>query len=169
MAIDQSGGRSQLLRNLFEVVTLNDIADLVLREIAELDSAFDTGTNLFDVVLKSPQRGDAAIVNGLPFSEHAGARSPGDSAVRHIASRNGASRKLEDLLDLGMPDYSFPNLGIKQPDHRFLHLIDELINDAVKLDLNPFALGCCSGLILSLDIEADDHRVRGGCQEHIRF
>ena len=58
----------QFLRNLLELVTLDYIAHLVLAEIAQLDSAFQTGTHFFDVILEAPQRGNAAVINRLALS-----------------------------------------------------------------------------------------------------
>ena len=40
-----------------------------------------------------------------------------------------------------MPIDGFAQFRIEQADHRFLHLVDQLVNDAVKLDLDAFALG----------------------------
>src|SRR5207247_11141450 len=71
----------QFLRNLLELVTLDYIAHLIFAEIAQLDSAFQTGAHFFYVVLEATQRGNAAIVNRLPLSYDASARGAGNAAI----------------------------------------------------------------------------------------
>lgn len=55
----------ELLGNLFQDVTLDDVALFVLVEGAELDAAFHSVADLFDVVLESPECGEPAVVDGL--------------------------------------------------------------------------------------------------------
>ena len=53
-----AGGRPrlQLLRDLLEDVGLDDVADLVFVEVAELDTALEAHTDFLHVVLAAPQR-----------------------------------------------------------------------------------------------------------------
>jgi len=47
------------------LVTLDYVAHLVFAEIAQLDAAFQTRADFFDVILETSQRRKAAIVNRL--------------------------------------------------------------------------------------------------------
>ena len=49
----------------FELVALDDVADLIFAEIAELDAAFEPDADFLHVVLETAQGGKTAIVNRL--------------------------------------------------------------------------------------------------------
>ena len=51
------------MRHLLERVALDDIIGKVLGEISQLDAAFKTRANLFNVVLKTPPRSKTTIVD----------------------------------------------------------------------------------------------------------
>src|SRR5205807_2675549 len=90
-----------------------------------------------------------------------------DSPVQYETSCDDSLGKLEHLPDFRVPNDAFSNLGIKHSDHRFFDLIDQFIDDAVKLDLNSFPLRRGCGLIFDFDIEADDDGVRSRSQQYI--
>ena len=48
----------EFLRDLFELVALDDVADLIFAEIAQLDAALQTGADFLHVVLETAQRGE---------------------------------------------------------------------------------------------------------------
>src|SRR3954449_6394128 len=130
----------QLLRDLLERVALDDVADLILVEIAELDTALETDANFLHVVLEAAQGRKPAVVNRLATTLHARARSARNSAIGDEAACNDTARQLEDLLDLGVTDDGFAMLRIEHLRHRFFDLIDQLVNDRVKFNLHAFAL-----------------------------
>src|SRR6266567_3840362 len=80
----------QFLGYLFELITLDDVAYLVFAEVAQLDSAFQTRAYFFHVVLETPQRRNAAIIDRLALSQDASACSAGDAAIGDQAARNNA-------------------------------------------------------------------------------
>ena len=57
------------------------------------------------------------------------------------ATGDDAPAQLENLLDLGVADDGLAMLRIEHAGHRFLHLVDQFVDDAVKLDLHAFAFG----------------------------
>ena len=48
--------RSKLLGHRFELIALDDVADVVFTKIAELDTALQTGTDFFHVILETAKR-----------------------------------------------------------------------------------------------------------------
>jgi hypothetical protein len=81
----------QFLRNLFELITLDHIAYLVFAEVAQLDPAFQPGAHFFHVVLETPQRRNAAVVNRLALSQNTCPPSSGDATIGDQATGNNAS------------------------------------------------------------------------------
>ena len=161
--------RLQLLGNLFEVIALDDVAGLVFVEIAELDAALEAVADFLHVVLETAQRGEAAIVNGLAAAQHAGAGGAGDAAIGDEAAGDLALGEIEHLLDLGMADDALAHLRVEQAGHGFLHLVDQLVDDREKLDLDALALGGGGGGTLDLDVEADDDGIRGAGEQDVGF
>jgi hypothetical protein len=51
--------------DLFELVTLDNVADLIFAEVAQLDAALEADAHLFHVVLETAQRRKAAVVDRL--------------------------------------------------------------------------------------------------------
>ena len=66
-----------------------------------------------------------------------------------------------------MADDALARLRIEQAGHRFLHLVDQFVDDRVELDLHAFALGGVGGAGFDLDVEADDDRIRGGGEQDV--
>ena len=137
---------------------------MIFAEIAELDSAFQSGTHFLYIVLETAQRRKPAVINRLPFTEHAGPSHASYATVSHEAAGNDALAKVEHLLHFGVSDDGFPVFGLEQTSHRFLHLIEQLINDAVKFDLDSFAFCSGNGHVLHLHIETDHYSIRSARQ-----
>ena len=74
---------------------------------------------------------------------------------------------LENLFHFGVADDGFAMFRIEQAGHRFFDLVDQLVNDAVKFDLDAFAFCGGHGLAFDLDVETDDDRVRCARQQHV--
>ena len=58
---------------------------------------------------------------------------------------------------------------IEQAGHGFLHLVDQLVNDRVKLDLHAFVLGLVGHAAVDAGVEAQNDRVRSRGQRHVRL
>src|SRR5205814_7711848 len=91
------------------------------------------------------------------------------ATVSHEAAGNDALAKVEHLLHFGVSDDGFPVFGLEQTSHRFLHLIEQLINDAVKFDLDSFAFCSGNSHVLHLHIETDHYSIRSAPQYNVRF
>ena len=160
---------SQFLRDLLELIALDDVAYLIFAEVAELDAAFQTGTHLFHVVLESAQRRNSAVVNRLAFPQYASAGDAGDATIGYETTGDNASAQLENLFHFGVTDDGFSMFGIEQAGHRFFELVDQFINDAVKFDLHAFAFRGGHRNIFDLHVEADYDRVRRARQQNVRL
>ena len=61
----------QFLGDLFELVALDDVADLIFAEVAQLDTAFESNPHFLHVILETAQGGESAIVNRLATAQDA--------------------------------------------------------------------------------------------------
>ncbi len=103
----------EFLRDRFKLIALDHVAYLIFTEVAELNSAFQTRTHFFYVILEAPQRRKPAVVNRLPFTKHAGTRDAGHPAIGHETPGHNTSAQLEHLFHFGVTDYRFPMLGFE--------------------------------------------------------
>ena len=114
----------EFLRNLFELITLDDVADLIFAKVAKFDSAFQAGAYFLYVILESPQGGESAIINRLTFPQDASASGAGDTPVCHETAGNDSLAQLEHLLHFGVTNDGLAMFRIEQPGHRFFDLIE---------------------------------------------
>ena len=98
---------SKFLGHRFELVALDDVADVIFAEIAELDAAFQTGADFFHVVLETAQRGKSAIIHWLTLADYSGASGPSDSPIRHQTTGHDAFTQFENLFHFGVADDGF--------------------------------------------------------------
>ena len=78
-------------------------------------------------------------------------------------------RKPEYLAHFGRANDDFLENRLKQASHRRFHLVDQFVNDRVKLDLDAFALGDVGHAIIDARVEPKDDCLGGGRQQHIGF
>src|ERR1700722_3539773 len=123
--------KSQLLSDFLEIITFNDVAHLVFGKVAEFKPTFDTGSHLFNIVLEAAQSRETSIINSLPATQDSGSSGADNSSVRNKTPGYGPLGKFENLPDFGMAHDAFPDLGIEHSDHRFLHLVEQLVNNTV--------------------------------------
>src|SRR4029077_3141991 len=102
------------------------------------------------VILEAAQRRNPAVIHWLPFSEDTGTRRASYATIGHETAGDDASAQFEDLFHLGVSNNGFSMFGFKQTSHRFLDLIEQFVNDAVKLDLPTLAFGGGSGDVLNI-------------------
>src|SRR5215471_8811347 len=89
---------SQFLGDLLELIALNHIAYLIFAEVTQPDTAFQTRPNFFHVILETPQRRNATVVNRLAPAKNASSPCACDGAVSHEAASYDPSAQLEDLF-----------------------------------------------------------------------
>src|SRR4051812_35044328 len=150
---------SEFLRDGLELIALDDIAHLIFAKVAQLDSAFEADADFFHVVLETAQSRESAVVDRLTFPQHTRARGACDPAIGDETARHNSLGQLEDLLHFGMTDYRLAMFRIEHARHRFLYLVDQLVNDAVQFNLHAFTFRRVHGHVFNLDVEADHDRV----------
>src|SRR5438128_6244087 len=68
-----------------------------------------------------------------------------------------------------MTENSFSEFRLEYSCHRVFDLIEQLVNDAVKLDLDAFAFRCRNSHVFNFGVEADNNGTRGACEQNVRF
>src|SRR5438270_404366 len=104
---------SKFLGHSLELIAFDDIAHLVFTEIAKLNTAFQSGADLFHVILETAERRKSAVVNRLTFSNYPRASGPRNSAVRDQTTCHDAFAQLEDLFHFGVTENRFAELRIE--------------------------------------------------------
>ena len=82
--------RYKFLRDLFELIALDDVADLIFVEVAELDAALQADAHFLHIVLETAQGGEPAIVNRLAPAQDPRARGAADPAIGDQAAGDDA-------------------------------------------------------------------------------
>src|SRR6185437_16314506 len=94
-----------------------------------------------DVVLKTAQRSNTTIIDGLPLPQDARPCATGNTTICNYTAGYLTLGELKDLSHLSVTKDSFSQLRIKHSDHCFPNLVDKLIDNTKKLDLYTFTLG----------------------------
>ena len=111
--------------------------------------------------MEAAEGGHLAIEHRDAAADDAGVRLAVHLAVGDEAAGGLALVDLENLAALGVADDGLAGEGLKKAEHGLANLVDEFVNDGVKLDLDPGGLGRFHRLGLHLDVEAHDDRFRG--------
>ena len=155
--------------DFFELVALDDVAFLVLVEIAQPNTALEALADLVDIFLEPLEGDHAAVVNRLLLADDAGAAALGDPAALDLGAGDHEFGELEHLFDERGAQRGFAQLGIQHAGHGFLHLVHQLVNDAEQLDLDALTLGGVGRGVVGLGVEADDHGAGGLGEEDVGF
>src|SRR5581483_7724749 len=149
-------------------VALDNVTDLEVVEILDANAALEPGPDFLHVILEAPQRPDAPRVDLGAVPDHAHATFAIDDPGPHRAPGNDADlRDLEQLAHLGVAIDDLALLRPQQPFERRPNLGHRLIDDAIELDLDAFALGRRARVVVGPDVEPDDDRARGLGQQHV--
>src|SRR5215831_18019185 len=160
---------SQFLGDLLELIALDHVAYLIFAEVAQLDSTFQTGADFLHVVLKTAQRRNPAVVNRLSLSQNASACRASNPAIGDEATSDDPSAQLENLFHFRVSNDRFAQLRFQQTGHGVFDLIEQLINNAVKLDLHAFALRSRDRHGFNLHVKTDDYCLGCASEQNIRF
>ena len=76
-------------------------------------------------------------------------------------------RDLEDLPNLHLAQALLSQVGLQEPAHGGLDVVDDVIDDVVGSNLDPIRLGDPFGVGVGPDVETDDDRVGGRGQHHV--
>jgi hypothetical protein len=70
--LETEEGALKLLGNLFELVALNDVTDLIVVKITKANAAFEADFDFLDILLEPSEGADSAIVDWLATAQHSG-------------------------------------------------------------------------------------------------
>src|SRR6266513_667599 len=160
---------SQLLRNLFQRITLDGITDLEILKTVQPDAAFHARADFVDFILKTSQREEDAFVDEAFMALNAHLAfddaSAGDDAPRNIPALGQG----EDFTHFRGTDDDFLDQRIQQARHRLLYFVDQFVNDGVEFQLDSLALGQVGHTVVNASVEAENYRFGGRSQEHVRL
>src|SRR6266481_1678893 len=147
--------KSEFLDDPFDRVALDCVADLKITKTVNANAAFHAGAHFIDFILEPTQRlGDALINEAL--APHDADLAADDAPDRDHATGDGnALGKGENLADFGRADDDVLQDRIQQAGHGLLHLVNQFINDGIKLDLDPFALGDVRNTVVNPGVEPE--------------
>src|SRR5512146_1512576 len=150
--------------DLARLERLEDVALAQVVEVLEHDPALEARAHLADVVLDAAQRGDRRLVDDGPVAHDAHLRVRADDAARDVAARDHAdARGAEEGAHLDLADRLLGRDRGEHADERLLDVLRQLVDDAVRADLDALALRELARLGVRAHVEADDERVgRGG-------
>src|SRR6266567_3088658 len=165
-----SGGGGWLVErrplDLTGLERLDDVAFLDVIEAVEQDSALEAFGDFARIILEPLELGDRRLVDDRPVADDTCLRGAADDAARdHAAGNRSQPRDLEEGTYLRLAERLFLLDGLEHPDERLLDVLGELVDDAVRTDLDAFTLRKRSGFGIRSDVEPDHSRA-GGRGEH---
>ena len=157
---------SQLGRHLLDDIGFDDVIDLIIPEIPQGNPALESGLDLAHVILHPLQGADGGFVNHLPAPHQMSVGSADNLPLQNRASGHHADPgDIEDLTDLGAPRQLFLVDRIEEPLHGFANVIDGVVDDVVKPDIDLLLLRQGLGFRFGLDVEPEDDGL-GGRSQH---
>src|SRR5688572_20921754 len=146
-------------------VRLDDVTHLELVEAVDANATFHAGPDLVDLVLETAERLNLSLVHKV-LAAHDANLAIEDATVTDRTSGDTATLgQFEDLLHIGRTHDHFLEHWIEQAGHGDLHLVDQFVDDGVKFDLHPFALGDVGDAVVDAGMETENNAL--GCRrEH---
>src|SRR5215831_13296624 len=125
--------RLQAAQDLLEFVGLDDIPGLHIREVFQTDATFGPGRHLTDVILKTTQAGNTALMHDGVVTDHTDLRPPHHPAFADYAAGHRAdTRDGKDLTHLGTTQGFLAIRRLKQALQCRPDVGDDLVNNAVE-------------------------------------
>src|SRR5262245_10251422 len=137
----------------------DDVADLVIVETFDGDTAFVSLLHFADVFFEAAEAADVAFEDDYVVADQAGMRRAFDRPVRHHAAGDGADLR---HADFGLADDGLFGRGLHQPEHRVADLFFHFIDDRMQPDVDVLLFGRVVGAGFGSHVEPDDHRRRAG-------
>src|SRR5210317_1763072 len=160
----QSAGSNDLLEGCFELlelVSFDDIAGLDVIVILEANTTFVVVIDFLDIILEAPQRRKLAGPDNDIVAQQAGVSISQDLTGDNIATGNGANLgDIESLADFCTTEINFLEGRREQTFHGVLDVVNSVVDNVVKTDINTFKLGQGTCLQRRADIETEDDRIR---------
>ena len=161
---------SQRAADFLDVVALDDVADAHVLVVLEGHAAFLAGLHLRDLVLEALERRELALVHDDIVADEPHMRAALHDAVGDPAARDVADLgDVEDLEDLRVAEHRLAQGRRQHAGQRRLHVIHQIVDDVVVADLDAGLLGEIARLLVGAHVEAEDDRLRGLRQRHVRF
>src|SRR5262249_50248015 len=144
------------------------VAFLYVIEVGDVDAAFHAVAHLAGVVFEALERADLAFVDLYAVAHQPDLGLALDHAIEHVAAGNRSGLgHAEGLAHLGPAQVGFLDDRLEQAGHGFLDLVLQLINDRMQPDIDLLHVRQLLRLALRTNVEADDHRVGSGGQQHV--
>ena len=119
--------------------------------------------HLPDVVLESSERGNGPVEHLDAVTNQAYLVASHDLPVLHVATRDVTGlRHLEYFADIDGTDDLFFLLRRQKSLQCLVDIVDRIVNNAVRPNVDLFLFGQPAGVEIRADPEADDHGSRGG-------
>src|SRR5919202_4102537 len=161
-------GSGQRALDLAGLVGLQHVALLDVLEVRQHDAALEAGRDLAHVVVEALERVDRRVVDDRAVAHDADLRPAADRAVGdHAAGDRADARGAEGGAHLGGADGLLDLLGLQHALHRVAQVVERLVDDRVRPDLDALALGRGARVADRADVEAEDHRVRRGGEHDV--
>src|SRR6185369_3143326 len=163
-------GRRETAGHLLDLVRLDDVADLHVLVPFERHAAFVPARDLARVVLEALEGPDATVVHDDVVAQEPRLRAAhdlpvGDEAPGHLTDPGDVER----LPHLGTPEHLLLERRLEEAFERVAHVVQRLVDDAVRADVDAFPLRERRRLRLGSDVEAEDDRVRRRGEQHVRL
>src|ERR1035441_158664 len=156
--------------DFFDRVTLQDVAFLDSGKILQPQAALRPGFGLPDVVLEMFEARNASLILNSLAAQQPDPRTPRDAAIGDDTTRHRRSLgKLEHLAHFRVADDDFLRIWLQQAFHRFLDLLNQLINDGVQLNLYILVLRRVRDAAFRFHTKPDDDGGRGAGEQDIIF
>ena len=133
------------------------------------DAALHASADFVDFVLEPPQGLNDSFVNE-PLAAHYPALAFDQAATAdHAAGHVAALGEFKNLPHLSRADDVFFDGRLEQARHCLLHLVNQFVNDRVKLDLHSLPFGDVGHPDIDARVEAKDDPFGSGRQMDIRL
>src|SRR3954468_13218157 len=166
-----ASGERLLLRagDLADRERLEHVALLDVVVVLDRQAALESLLHLADVLLEPLQGLDDALVDDRPVPQHAHPGTALDDAARdHAAGDRADARSAERLPHLGLAQHLLDLLRREHADQGLLDVLGELIDHAVRADVDALAIRPRLRLSVRAHVEPDHDRVRGCRQVDVR-
>ena len=100
LASSDPASRYNFCATCFELIALDDVADLIFAEVAELDAALEADADFLHVVLETAQGREPAIVNRLAPAQDPRPGGAADPPISDQAAGDDPSAQLERPVSL---------------------------------------------------------------------
>src|SRR5690625_4409235 len=163
-------GQSERARYFLDVEDLDLVADTNVIVVFHADTTLGAAAYFVDVVLEAAQRFQLTFEDHHVVAQYPNGLVAIDGALEHdTAGHRTELRRTEHIAHFGNADDLFATLRCQHARQRLLHVIQQLVNDAVVADVDAFLLRLPARRGVGANVEADHGSARGNGQVDIRL